>query len=109
MSKDTRGGSFTALVDLSDQKRLNTLFRHELGLYNGLIDIFESRTRTFPGLIFGITATERRLFQEVAAQAIDWNKIPEDLNQWPEGLTRLSKELRSTNRSEEHTSELQSH
>ena len=33
----------------------------------------------------------------VAAQAIDWNKIPEDLNQWPEGLTRLSKELRSTN------------
>lgn len=83
-----RGGSFTAEVDLQDQKRLNTLFAHERALYNGLIDIFESRTRVFPKTILGIGTNEKRLFQEVAAQGVNWRQVHNKPEEWSENFRK---------------------
>lgn len=88
-----RGGSFTAEVSLSDQKRLNTLFAHERALYNAVIDIFESRTRSMPQTILKITPQIRKLFVEVAAQNVNWKQTGVDDSKWPESLRKSCKEL----------------
>jgi hypothetical protein len=87
------GGSHTAFVTPNDQKRLNALFSHERALYNGLIDIFESRTRVFPQMIFDISATERKLFAEVAARGIKWKDVDPNPLSWPTSLHKVRQEL----------------
>lgn len=61
-----RDHSHTAVIDENDQKRLNQFFRHELALYNTLIEAFESRTRAFPSQISSITDREIDLFATLA-------------------------------------------
>ena len=87
------GGSHTAQVELTDQKRLNTLFAHERALYNGLIDICESRTRTFPKMVFEITPAERKLFCEIAARGLKWRELSSDHANWPSSLSKVRQEL----------------
>lgn len=87
------GGNHTAYVDPSDQKRLNVLFAHERALYNGLIDIFESRTRVFPQMIFDISASERKMFAEVAAHGIKWKEVANKPETWPTSLSKVRQEL----------------
>lgn len=92
-NRQPRGGSFTAEVSLSDQKRLNTLFAHERALYNAVIDIFESRTRSMPQTVLNMTPAIRKLFVEVAAQNVAWKQMGSDITKWPESLRKSCADL----------------
>lgn len=92
-NRSPRGGSFTAEVSVSDQKRLNTLFAHERALYNAVIDIFESRTRGMPQTVLKITPQIRKLFVEVAAQGVDWKAVGSDVTKWPDQLRKVCGDL----------------
>ena len=61
-----RDTSHTAVIEEDDQRRLNQFFRHELALYNTLIEAFESRTRAFPGQVSSITERDIDLFATLA-------------------------------------------
>lgn len=87
-NRAARGGSFTAEVSLSDQKRLNTLFAHERALYNAVIDVFESRTRSMPQTILKINPHVRKLFVEVSAQNVNWKSVGSHVHKWPESLRK---------------------
>jgi hypothetical protein len=87
-NRQPRGGSFTAEVSLSDQKRLNTLFAHEREMYNSIIDVFESRTRSMPQTILNINAQVRKLMVEVSALGMDWKKLGHTPDAWPPQLKK---------------------
>ena len=80
MKKQSYNKKMNAVVTDSDAKRLNSFFRQELGFYNSLIDVFESRTRAFPKFIQSLTASQQKLFIEFVANGYSINDIlnPDD-------------------------------
>lgn len=91
-----RDTSHTAVIDENDQKRLNQFFRHELALYNTLIETFESRTRAFPSQISSITERDIDLFATLAES----NKQISDLTgeaELPKRLAALRDGLKNNN------------
>ena len=73
------------LVDADDARRLNSFFRHELGYYNNLIAIFESRVRGFPAQIRDITDQQIKLFCDLAYHNINLRKVLNS-QEWPKEL-----------------------
>ena len=87
----------TVMVHENDQRRLNTFFRHELALYNRLIEAFESRTRAFPAQISEITATQIQLFGTLAAAGLSIQAVLDDPSVLPTKLEYLRPQIVSSN------------
>ena len=81
--------SVTAIVEQVDQNRLNSFFRQELGFYNNVVSIFESRVRAFPKTITSITTEQTQLFCEMAKHGVKINEITKNITEWPEKLVGL--------------------
>ena len=75
--------AITIQVDPSDQYRLNKFFRQELGLYNTLISIFESRVRAFPKSILEIPTAQVNLFCDLARHNLNIRDLVRDPSKWP--------------------------
>ena len=82
-SRGGRDSSHIAEIDSDDQRRLNQFFRHELALYNTLIDCFESRTRAFPLKVSQISDKEIAAFAALAERGLQLK----DLDQLKESQT----------------------
>ncbi len=87
----------TVMVHESDQRRLNTFFRHELALYNRLIEAFESRTRAFPAQISEITPAQIQLFATLAAAGLTIQAVLKDASVLPDKLAYLLPQIVSSN------------
>lgn len=61
-NRQFRDSSHVVQIEEEDQKRLNLFFRHELALYNTLVEAFGSRTRGFPNQIAAISDKDIQLF-----------------------------------------------
>lgn len=75
MNKSRNKTNRTVTVDINevDQKRFNLFFKQELGFYNHVIGIFESRVRAFPTIIEKITPAQIELFGDCAMYHLNLN------------------------------------
>lgn len=81
--------SVPAVVDPVDQQRLNSFFKQELGFFNSVVGIFESRTRAFPKAVAAINSDQRKLFSEIAKSGLSIKSLIKTPNEWPEQLKDL--------------------
>lgn len=80
------GRSISIVVTPSDQQRLQSFFKQELGFYNSVIGVFETRVRAFPQTILNITPAQAALFGDLAKHNLNIRQLIKQPAAWPEVL-----------------------
>ena len=78
--------SISIVVTPNDQQRLQSFFRQELGFYNTLVGIFESRVRAFPQTVLNITNDQAQLFCDLAKYNLNIRQLIKNPSEWPAEL-----------------------
>lgn len=78
--------SISISVDPNDQYRLQSFFKQELGFYNTVVGIFETRVRAFPQTILNITPAQTALFGDLAKHNLNIRQLIKNPKEWPDAL-----------------------
>jgi len=99
-SYQSRDHNHNLIIDAQDQKRLNAFARHELALFNTVIEAFEARTRSFPAQVHAITDAQIQLLCALSSHHLTVRSVLQENAQLPEKFKHLQPVLKDSKNQE---------
>lgn len=95
-SYQSRDHRHNLIIDGQDQRRLNAFARHELALFNTIIEAFEARTRSFPAQVHAITDPQIQLLCVLSSHHLTVRSVLQEEANLPEKFSYLQPVLKDS-------------